>query len=143
MPAPSPDLRASDADRQAVVDRLRDAHEDGRLDLAEYEQRVTGAYAAKTHGELAALTDDLGAPSPAPAPHPWLRPWREWAGTAVVLNAIWAITSIASGHLSFYWPIFPLGIWGAAILAGMLSGGDPQDARRRRHRRRLPPADRR
>jgi hypothetical protein len=51
--------RASDADREAVVERLRSAAEEGRLDLAEFEERMASAYQAKTYGELAPLTADL------------------------------------------------------------------------------------
>jgi hypothetical protein len=52
-------LRASDADRDAVVDRLRDAAGDGRLEPDELEQRVDGALRARTYGDLGALLADL------------------------------------------------------------------------------------
>ncbi|MDH2428851.1 DUF1707 domain-containing protein [Sphaerisporangium sp. TRM90804] len=57
-PAPH-ELRASDADRERVVAVLADALSDGRLDLAEHEERVEAAYHARTLGELSALTADL------------------------------------------------------------------------------------
>ncbi|WP_248961604.1 DUF1707 SHOCT-like domain-containing protein [Sphaerisporangium perillae] len=57
-PAPQ-DLRASDDDRERVVAVLRDAVADGRLTLAEHEERVERVYGARTLGELAALTTDL------------------------------------------------------------------------------------
>jgi hypothetical protein len=60
-PAP-PALRASDADRERVADVLRDAAGDGRLDLDELDERLQGAYAARTHEELEPLTADLGPP---------------------------------------------------------------------------------
>ncbi|MGH3905964.1 MAG: DUF1707 SHOCT-like domain-containing protein [Pseudonocardiaceae bacterium] len=53
------DVRASDADRDAVVERLRRALGQGRLTVAEFDERVAAAYAAKTHGELKVLTRDL------------------------------------------------------------------------------------
>jgi Domain of unknown function (DUF1707)/Cell wall-active antibiotics response 4TMS YvqF len=53
------DLRASDTDRENVVRLLRDAHTDGRLTLDEHTERVGRAYAARTLGELGALTADL------------------------------------------------------------------------------------
>lgn len=53
------DVRASDADRDAVVERLRRALSQGRLTVAEFDERVAAAYAAKTHGDLEALTRDL------------------------------------------------------------------------------------
>ena len=53
------DVRASDAERNAVVERLRRALSQGRLSVEEFDERVTAAYAAKTHGDLAVLTRDL------------------------------------------------------------------------------------
>jgi hypothetical protein len=53
------DIRASDADRDAVVERLRRAMSQGRLTVAEFDERAAAAYTAKTHGELAELTRDL------------------------------------------------------------------------------------
>jgi Domain of unknown function (DUF1707) len=52
-------LRASDADRDAVVDRLRDAAGEGRLEPDELEQRVDRALRARTYGDLAELLADL------------------------------------------------------------------------------------
>jgi hypothetical protein len=52
-------LRASDADRDAVVDRLREAAGEGRLEPDELEQRVDGALRARTYGDLAKLLADL------------------------------------------------------------------------------------
>ncbi|MGH4032721.1 DUF1707 SHOCT-like domain-containing protein [Actinomycetota bacterium Odt1-20B] len=65
------DLRASDADRERVAERLRDAMAEGRLDMEEFEERLDATYKARTYGELAPLTRDLpgpGAPAPAPVP---------------------------------------------------------------------------
>jgi hypothetical protein len=52
-------LRASDAEREAVVRRLEHAMLEGRLTIAEFEQRAAAAWAARTRGELADLTEDL------------------------------------------------------------------------------------
>ena len=52
-------LRASDADRERIVEQLRQHTADGRLTMDEFEQRMAAAYAAKTYGELAELTRDL------------------------------------------------------------------------------------
>jgi uncharacterized protein DUF1707 len=54
-----PNLRASDADREATADRLRQHHTDGRIDAEEFQERLDKCYAAKTVGELAELTRDL------------------------------------------------------------------------------------
>jgi hypothetical protein len=65
MPADSPGspaLRASDADRDRVIDLLRAAVADGRLDPAEFDERLDAALAARTIEALAPLTADLIAP---------------------------------------------------------------------------------
>lgn len=131
-----PDLRASDADREAVAARLRRAGEDGRLDPDELEERLGQAYAAKTFGQLDELTADLGPDRPArsgavaapgdagpPARRDlWKLRWGSWAGTSVLLIGIWAITCIAAGELLFFWPIFPVGFWALGNVTAMMSG---------------------
>ena len=54
-----PDLRASHADRDRVVDALRVAAGDGRLSAEELDTRLESALSARTLGELAELTADL------------------------------------------------------------------------------------
>ncbi|WP_143660749.1 DUF1707 SHOCT-like domain-containing protein, partial [Streptomyces fradiae] len=46
-------------EREAVAERLRDALAEGRLDMAEFDERLDAAYRAKTHGELVPLVRDL------------------------------------------------------------------------------------
>ena len=58
-PPNSPALRASDADRDQVIELLRAAVADGRLDSAEFDERVDAALAARTFDALAPLTADL------------------------------------------------------------------------------------
>jgi Domain of unknown function (DUF1707) len=53
------DMRASDADRQEVVERLRGGLEEGRLKMNEYLERMGLAYDAVTYGDLAPLCRDL------------------------------------------------------------------------------------
>jgi Domain of unknown function (DUF1707)/Cell wall-active antibiotics response 4TMS YvqF len=60
------DLRASDSDRQLVIDLLSEAAGDGRLTLEEHADRSEHALAARTLGELAELTTDLVAASGQP-----------------------------------------------------------------------------
>jgi hypothetical protein len=68
MPGPSePRVRASDADREAVVATLHDAVVRGLLTMEEGEQRMAATYAVRYLDELPPLTADL-APAPAPAP---------------------------------------------------------------------------
>ncbi|MEW2161897.1 DUF1707 domain-containing protein [Streptomyces sp. NPDC007084] len=54
-----PELRASDADRERVAEKLRDALAEGRLDMEEFEERLEATYKARTYGELAPITRDL------------------------------------------------------------------------------------
>jgi Domain of unknown function (DUF1707) len=53
------DIRASDKDRERVVETLQTAYTDGRLDLDEFDDRMNAAYAAKTWSDLRELTRDL------------------------------------------------------------------------------------
>jgi hypothetical protein len=62
------DMRVSDAERNAVAERLGVHFSDGRLDQAEFDERVSRAMAAKTRGDLDGLFDDLPDPEPAGAP---------------------------------------------------------------------------
>lgn len=64
-------MRASDAEREAVVERLRIASVEGRLTFAELTERTEAAYSAVTRGQLEQITADLpalGAPGAEPAP---------------------------------------------------------------------------
>jgi hypothetical protein len=56
---PKPELRLSDAERNQVVERLNHAVSEGRLSLAEFEDRLGGVLAARTRSELAPFTADL------------------------------------------------------------------------------------
>jgi Domain of unknown function (DUF1707) len=73
-------IRASDQERENVVDVLRDAYTDGRLTLDEFSERTSAAYAARTWTDLRELTGDLpvqpvfGAGLPRPRPAPQLTP---------------------------------------------------------------------
>jgi hypothetical protein len=54
-----PDLRASQEERERVVDQLRMHAGEGRLELDELEERIETALHARTRGELTALLRDL------------------------------------------------------------------------------------
>ncbi|MEV0821251.1 DUF1707 SHOCT-like domain-containing protein [Nonomuraea rubra] len=75
------EVRASDAEREAVVEQLRVASVEGRLTLAELTDRTEAAYTATTQAELAMLTQDLPAAggyapaAAAPAPERKKRRW--------------------------------------------------------------------
>ncbi len=52
-------IRASDLERESVVDVLRDAYTEGRLTLEEFDERTSAAYGSKTWADLRELTADL------------------------------------------------------------------------------------
>jgi hypothetical protein len=71
VPQHSPTTRASDADRDRVLQVLATATADGRLTVDEHSDLMDRALHARTIGELEVLTQDLGphqSPAPPPAP---------------------------------------------------------------------------
>jgi hypothetical protein len=52
-------LRASDADRDQIAERLRKATAEGRLLAEELEERLEATFGARTYGELDAVVADL------------------------------------------------------------------------------------
>lgn len=141
--SPRTEVRAADADREAVAERLRQAVDEGRLDLHEYDERLGQVYAAKTYGELDRVLVDLPAPPPArPAETPARQPrqdrgarhwlvayWSSWAQVVGICVAIWAATAIAAGEFLYFWPFWVAVPWGAVLLCGTVSGlvsGQPQ-----------------
>jgi hypothetical protein len=56
-------LRASDDDRDRLVEQLQRHAVAGRLSMEEYAERVDRVLVARTHGDLAAVVDDLPAES--------------------------------------------------------------------------------
>ena len=54
-------LQASRADRERVIDLLKAAFAQGRLDSDEFDARIGWALASRTYAELAAVTADIPA----------------------------------------------------------------------------------
>lgn len=138
--AHAPELRAGDADRQAAADRLRAAHDEGRLDLHEYDRRLAEAYAAVTYGDLERLFTDLPLRSPVPV-HPGGsaaavaraagasvvgRPagfplalkilWTAWAAVVAINVTVWLLVSLGTGA-TYFWPMW-LAVPGVALGIG-------------------------
>ncbi|MFC4018192.1 DUF1707 domain-containing protein [Micromonospora sp. GCM10011542] len=88
------ELRASDDDRNRVVAELHRHTAAGRLTLDEFSDRVGGVWAARTLGDLAALTRDLPAPAAAVDPAP-----RDGHRELLVLFAVAALTLLLLGGL--------------------------------------------
>jgi len=64
--AASPGLRVSDAERADVADRLSKHYGDGRLDQAEFNERLDRAMSATTRSDLSGLLADLPGTEPPP-----------------------------------------------------------------------------
>jgi DUF1707 SHOCT-like domain len=148
-------MRAGDADRQLVADRLRTAVDEGRLSLDEYDQRLSTAYAAKTYGDLDNLLADLpgktlrpadqtvattGEKAPAegvPEPRAWVwAAWSGWFSVALINIGIWIVASLASDRPVYFWPIWVFGPWGVILLLRTLDRVGPKTRYRKRHPRR-------
>lgn len=60
-------MRASDADRDVVADRLREALAEGRITPEEHAERIDAVYKAKTYADLEPVLSDLpGEDAPRP-----------------------------------------------------------------------------
>jgi DUF1707 SHOCT-like domain len=115
-------MRVSDAERQAVTDRLAGHFADGRLDQEEFDERAGRAMSAKTRADLAGLLDDLpetglpgtGLPGTgAPAvPRRRGRP-RSFLGL-VLLVVIVLVAAHAAAHM-----VAPL-LWAGLIVAVLI-----------------------
>ncbi|HWI71193.1 MAG TPA: DUF1707 domain-containing protein [Baekduia sp.] len=100
------DLRASDDERQAAVDRLAAHYRAGRLDADELEERTAAANAARTRAELSALEADLPGE---PVKPPGKRAGERIAG-ALFFSAIFWVIWLATGADGFVWPVIPTAI---------------------------------
>jgi hypothetical protein len=133
-------MRASDHDRQEVVDRLRGALVDGRLMMDEFEDRVGLAYQAATYSDLAPLHADLpavGSKTEQEAAPPALAPpacvrwqgvladlpttlkvlWAIWLSAVSINVVVWALVSGTTAHLVYPWPLWVAAPYGAALFA--------------------------
>ncbi|KUO13649.1 DUF1707 SHOCT-like domain-containing protein [Streptomyces sp. DSM 15324] len=104
-----PDLRASDADRERVAEVLRDALAEGRLDMAEFEERLEQTYRARTYGELAPITRDLPAAGLVPAVSLRKEPVPDgaWAGRTVggQGSSSWAVAVLSGFQRKGRWVV--------------------------------------
>lgn len=112
------DLRASDVDRERVVDLLRDHAADGRLTTEELEERTDRALAARMVGELNLVLRDLPRIEPSRASRVLREAaWRAYAAhlriylLAVALFVVlWGL-----GGGGYFWPVWPAMGWGIAV----------------------------
>ena len=121
--------RASDAERSRTVNRLQQAHVDGRLGADEVAERIEAALRAKTRGDLADLVRDLPGPAqeqvvPVPQPAAPARQrgeslgaaWAAWGIASSVTFVIWLITAATAGFQTYPWFLWVAGPWGAVLL---------------------------
>ncbi len=118
-------LRVSDAERNAVAERLAAHYGDGRLDQAEFDERVGRAMAAKTRGDLDGLFDDLPDAGPTGAsasggPAVPYRPRRRRGGPVRALLLVVLVIALMSmawhAFAAFYIPWFWIAVLVAVIV---------------------------
>lgn len=100
---PDPQLRVSDAERASVADRLSKHYGEGRLDQAEFDERLDRAMKAKTHGDLSGLLADL--PEDQPPGRPARQQHRSVARVLflALLILVAAAVGDALAHSLFLW----------------------------------------
>ncbi|MEU8265984.1 DUF1707 domain-containing protein [Sphaerisporangium sp. NPDC049002] len=141
--AATPDMRASDGDRDRVAAALREHCAEGRLTMDEFNERLELVYAGRTFGDLQKLTADLPdidlRALPATAQPSAERPeskaekdlraaWGAWASAVAVTSVIWALTDFGG----YFWPMWVAGPWGAIMLVSMIFGtGSKNDGKKR------------
>jgi hypothetical protein len=103
-------LRASDADRDQVIDRLHQASTEGRIGSDELEQRVSTALKALTYGELEATIADLPGPR------------RRDRGSEVSRRSVpsWALSTVRTNPMLLLFAIPVLAVTAAMLLAATI-----------------------
>ena len=107
-------LRVSDAERQAVADRLAEHFADGRLDQAEFDDRIGRAMSAKTRADLSGLFSDLpetGAPAVPDRP-------RRRPGHPILLLILFVVAASVAAH-ALWWTFVPM-LWLGILVVGIL-----------------------
>ena len=134
--ADKPHLRVSDQDREQAASEIREHYAAGRLDSAEFEERVQAAYSARTQRELNAISADLPALPPKPPTRTELVRQTLSASSVMgnagaagtlflVCTGIWAITG-AGGS---FWPK-----WVLVFMLVTVARGVRRDVRRAQRR---------
>ena len=128
-PASDQHMRVSDAERQEVADRLAEHFSSGRLDQAEFDERVGKAMSAKTRADLNGLFDDLpetGAPA---ATDPATAQLRRRHRHPILLAALIVFVAIAAAHV--VWPLLWIGFLVAIVLFATGTIGHARSGQRR------------
>lgn len=146
----NPDMRAADSDRDRVSEALREHCAQGRITMDELNERLDRTYAAKTLGDLQAVTADLPehdlydwpipaarrselAPQQGPvlvrrAASGGLRArvvagaWAAYVSVNAICLGIWLVVLLAGGGLQGLWPLWVAGPWGVFLVLTTLAG---------------------
>jgi hypothetical protein len=106
-------VRASDADREQVADRLREASVEGRLLAEELEDRLARAFRARTYGDLDPLVADLPRQ---------LVPRRRLTFSLILLRVMMALALLVMAAVVLVVAVFLitglLTMWGIWLLLG-------------------------
>jgi hypothetical protein len=109
-------LRVADADREQLIEELREHTGAGRLTSEELEQRIGGAYAASTRADLDALRVDLPVSSTSvklalsKRKAQLRRRLRQEAGGSLGVSALSVGIWLASGPAGSFWPGWVIGV---------------------------------
>jgi Domain of unknown function (DUF1707) len=130
-PAGGGHLRASDADRERVIDALKTAFVQGRLSQSQLTRRAGQAFESRTYAELAGAT--AGIPAGRAATPPPRQPAAPVRARAVNWQAIgWVggviVVSPALGYAFFatYWGSFFILLLLAYVAAGLIGSAGPR-----------------
>ena len=131
-------LRIGDSDREVVSRLLKSAVDEGRLSLAEYDERLQRIFEAKTVGDLTPITGDLmglgrtvvsvpggdlATPvragkvrrSGTPAWIKWM--WFGWSVPVLLCSVIAVILMVTGADQDPFWPLWVAGPLGAPMLS--------------------------
>lgn len=113
------DMRISDAERTEVADLLSKHYGDGRLDQAEFSERLDQAMKAKTYKDLSGLFADLPqADAPGtPEPHRAVPRARRYPGHRILFLVLVVLLTTVAWH-ALTWSLGP---WLWIGLIGMIA----------------------
>jgi hypothetical protein len=116
-------VRASDDEREHTASLLREHCQQGRLSIDELAERLSVAFAARTHGELDALLGDLPAHWPPATAGALRRHVRTFLLVNGLLVGIWLLSGAG-----YFWPMWPFLGWGIGLAAHTIAGDAPDAA---------------
>jgi hypothetical protein len=116
-------LRASDADRDQIVDRLHKASTEGRIGSDELEQRVSQALKARTYNDLEATVADLPGPRPRGRQVQRQRTAGQWALSTVRANPALILFVIPVVAITAAMVVAVTVVWAVLMAVVMILGG--------------------